>query len=329
MRFLLINPPWEDAGILAETQIPEETWLFDIGDISRLRIKDVMRINRIFITHTHIDHFIGADHLLRMNLFSERPVHFYGPEGITEQLGHKLQGYVWNLTEDSKFKIICTEIGENQLTETVFPCCQKFLPLPAASRDFNGTLEIAGIKIRAAQLEHGAPCLGYCLETPVSAAINKKALQELGLEPGPWLAELKNAALMPESGRPRTISDAKGTPHSAEDAITKLITLKPGKKIAYITDTIFNKASVKTIKELAQGCGELWCEACYLNESLEKARANYHMTARQAARLAAELKAEKLFLVHYSRRYKDMLMPHIEEARTIFSATFEPELYKP
>lgn len=329
MRFLLINPPWEDAGILAETQMPEETWLFDIGDISRLRIKDVMRINRVFVTHTHIDHFIGADHLLRMNLFSERPVYFYGPEGIAEQLGHKLQGYVWNLTEDSKFTIICTEIGENRLTETVFPCSQKFIPLPAASRDFDGTFEIAGIKIRVAMLEHGAPCLGYCLETPVSAAINKKALHELGLEPGPWLAKLKNAALLPESDRPQAITDAKGTSHPAEEAIAKLITLKPGKRIAYITDTLFNKASVKSIRGLAQGCDELWCEACYLNGSLEKARSNYHMTARQAARLALELKAEKLYLVHYSRRYKDMLMPHIEEARAIFPSTFEPEIYKP
>ncbi len=73
--------------------------LFDMGDLSALSTRDLLRVSRVFVSHMHMDHFIGFDALLRVHVGREKTIRITGPEGICERVHHKLQGYEWDLAD--------------------------------------------------------------------------------------------------------------------------------------------------------------------------------------------------------------------------------------
>src|SRR3546814_17293533 len=57
----------------------------------------MLRIRDVFVSHTHIDHFIGFDQLLRILVGRDRTLRLFGPAGFLDQVEHRLAGYSWNL----------------------------------------------------------------------------------------------------------------------------------------------------------------------------------------------------------------------------------------
>ena len=112
----LINGPFEDPALFVRIPGERRALLFDIGDISRLSPGDLQKITDVFVTHTHIDHFIGFDLLLRAVLHREAPLRIYGPANIIECVQGKLKGYTWNLIQDYPLKldVFCIDRGQNK-----------------------------------------------------------------------------------------------------------------------------------------------------------------------------------------------------------------------
>jgi len=316
----LVNSPAQDPALLTELAGQPGSYLFDCGTLHNLATRDLLRVRRVFVTHTHIDHFCGFDHLVRMQLFSTQPLEVYGPKGTADRVGAKLAGYSWNLVSSSQYRVRVHELG---LTSTEFVCSNGFKP-EAAGKELEPTggglaLE-EGPALSWAAVEHGVPCLAYALRWPGRRAIDPQALRELGIPPGPWLEEVKR----------RTEGELKAGERSwpVAELRSRLVRERPGASLAYLTDTVCSKAVMKTAIKLAEGVDELWCEAAYLHEHGDKARENLHMTARQAARLAKEAGVRRLYLFHQSRRYSGALAAHLEEARAVFPETHRPPLYK-
>ena len=69
--------------------------LFDIGDITVLAPRQLLRVSHVFGSHTHMDHFAGFDHLLRLLLGRDKTVALYGPSGFIDRVEHKLKAYTW------------------------------------------------------------------------------------------------------------------------------------------------------------------------------------------------------------------------------------------
>jgi ribonuclease Z len=78
----LVNGPFEDPGLFIPLQFERRAILFDLGDLSRLPPRDLLKISHVFVTHTHMDHFIGFDQLLRCILGREKDLFLYGPIGF-------------------------------------------------------------------------------------------------------------------------------------------------------------------------------------------------------------------------------------------------------
>jgi ribonuclease Z len=93
----LVNGRTGDPALYIETLFERRAILFDLGDISALSSRKVQRIGAIFVSHAHVDHFIGFDRLLRLLVGRDTRVSLYGPDGFIDHVQHKLQAYLWNL----------------------------------------------------------------------------------------------------------------------------------------------------------------------------------------------------------------------------------------
>ena len=97
----LVNGRYGDPTVYVETLFEKHSLLFDVGEIASLPARKIRRVDQIFVSHAHIDHFVGFDHLLRLLVGHEKTVQLYGPVGFAERVFHKLQAYRWNLVENT------------------------------------------------------------------------------------------------------------------------------------------------------------------------------------------------------------------------------------
>jgi len=314
----LLNPPGDDPGVILRLVGLGRTLLFDLGE-HQLPTAELLEVSDLFVSHAHIDHFIGFDHLLRLHLGGGSELTVYGPGGITAHVRGRLQGYAWNLVADSPLRVVVCEVSEGQARWTIFPCCQRFAEQESWEEPHQGYLELPGaVRVRFAWLEHGVDCLAWVLEEPQTLAVDPQALRTEALPPGPWLTGLKERVAAGDLSGHLPVA---GDPVPVADLARRLLRTRPGRRYAYVTDTAFNKKSVAALRRVASGVDALWCEAAYLHEQRDRARANLHLTARQAGRLAAELKVGRLHLFHFSRRYQGQDAPHLAEARQVFAQT--------
>ena len=78
----LVNGRFGDPALYVETLFEKHAILFDLGDITALSPRKIHRIEYVFVSHAHIDHFVGFDLLLRVLVGREKIVHIFGPEGF-------------------------------------------------------------------------------------------------------------------------------------------------------------------------------------------------------------------------------------------------------
>ncbi len=307
----LVNGPFEDPALFIRFLFDNRALLFDLGDINNLSTRDILKISHVFISHAHMDHFVGFDRLLRIFLGRDKKLHIFGPLGIIQNVAGKLSGYQWNLVEQftHSFSIEVTEISNTALKSCTFRCQDRFEPNQDRpnSAFSHYVLREPAFSVQAAVLDHRIPCLAFCIEETFHINIKKDAMAELDLVPGPWIQMLKQALYrhLP-SDTPIEIPDNGDRKHYSVGPLSqKIATISPGQKIAYITDIAYSPENINRIKTLASGCDQLYIEAAFLDQDLSIARAKHHLTARQAGRIAAMLSAKKVFPFHYSPRYMD------------------------
>lgn len=308
----LVNPPLEDPCVYVDFLFSRRAFLFDLGSISSLPARKLLRISHVFVSHTHIDHFIGFDHLLRICLGREKQVHLFGPPGFIEQVAHRLASYSWNLVQnyDTDFTIVVSEIhpGFRGLTSE-FHCRQGFREEAAQSSLFANNLlhEEEGLSVRTALLDHKIPSLAFALEEKLHINIMKNRLDEMGLVVGAWLKGLKRAI---QRGVPdETLIATNGRAGQGEEKFLPLGVLKKatsivaGQKICYVTDAGFTQSNAEKIVDLVRAADYLFIEAAFLEQDAARAAERSHLTARQAGELARRAGVARVIPFQISPRY--------------------------
>ena len=191
----LVNGRGGDPALYVETLFERRAILFDLGDIAALAPRKVQRLAHVFVSHTHIDHFIGFDRLLRLLVGREKTVNLWGPAGFIDQVGHKLQAYRWNLVDRflCDLVFVVTEVDPALATRTA-----RFrLKTAFAAEDLGAGKSADGVLYReptfsvaTAVLAHRTPCLGFAVAEAEHVNVWKNRLAELGLPVGPWLRAL-------------------------------------------------------------------------------------------------------------------------------------------
>lgn len=326
----LINDPFGDPGVYVEFKYRRSALLFDLGDIHRLNPRKLLKINHIFISHTHIDHFIGFDHLLRVCLGRDLHISLFGPPGFHQQVESKISAYTWNLVENytNDFALHVTELHPDRKLVRHYHCRTAFRPeIDDETGGFNGALVDGNyFSVKGTFLDHKIPCLAYRFEEKSRVNIKKNVLQELGLPVGAWLVGLKDSVLKGDpDDTPIRVWWKNQAPGVGERIIPlgelkeTVVKITPGQIITYVTDVIYNEENVGKIIELADASDLLFIESTFLHEDAGKAAHKYHLTAFQAGDLARRAGAKRMVLFHFSPKYKGRGDLLVDEATRVFN----------
>lgn len=321
----LVNPPFGDPGLYVGLRHHGRALLFDLGRIDRQPAAALLKISHVFVSHTHMDHFIGFDHLLRIFLARELHLDVFGPPGIIANVRGKLAGYTWNLIESYPFTLTVHEVGREHIEVMHLPARTAFTPEPLPSRPFTGTLvETPHFSVTTAHLDHRIASLGFALTEPTRLNVRPEQLAALGIPAGRWLNTLKDAV---RAGQPddtpivaewREGGIAQRRELTLGELRAALLVVSKGQKIAYVVDTLFSRANLERISALARGADVFFCESLFLDADRDQATRRYHLTARQAGTLARAAGVERLETFHFSSRYNRDPAPLRAEAQAVF-----------
>ncbi|HJQ85067.1 MAG TPA: ribonuclease Z [Candidatus Binatia bacterium] len=318
-RARLLNGQTGDPALLVALRWQGRALLVDLGRIDRTPAGLLLPIEAVFVSHTHMDHFMGFDQLLRLFLARDATLRLYGPEGIADCVAGKLAGYTWNLTEDYAFAVDVTEIGR-ELVSWRFAARRRFVREPLGTpRPFTGVVVADPVfAVEAAPLDHKIVSMAYAIRERMHLNVRPDALEAAGLRPGPWLNRLKQAVRVGEPDD-TPIEVAAGDRRPLGDVRRELLTVTPGQKIAYVVDTLFSPGNAAAIVRLAADADVFFCEAPFLEEDFDQATHRYHLTARQAGALARAAGAKRLHVFHFSPRYEGRYADVVAEAQAEFA----------
>ena len=260
-------------------------FLIDCGEgtqfsFQKYRIR-TRRLDAIFISHLHADHFMGLPGLLStLSLTGHHTqIEIFGPPGIFNILTTLFQVSQTQMN----FPVTVFEFTTNQLT-TVF--------------------ENQSLEVLAFPLEHRITCHGFLFREKPK---RKKFLHHQAMADGipkEYFHLLKMG------------TDVELLSGEKYDASRYLGTADPPYSYAYCSDTAYSPL----LKEFLFGTDYLYHEATFTEDFLQRAKETCHSTARQAAQIAQLCQVKKLLLGHFSARYESTDL-HLSEAQSVFENT--------
>lgn len=265
--------------------VNERLYLIDCGEGTQQQMLryDVKpsRIDHIFISHLHGDHYLGLVGLLSsMHLNGrKKELKLFGPEHLLEIINLQLKYSETTLQYPIEFTI--TNADKVELI-----------------------VDNEDVTVETIPLDHRIACTGFLFrEKKRQRKLLKDKLEELQV-PVQYYTSLK-----------------KGKDYIAEDGTvykneTLTIDSEQPKAYAYCSDTIFNPQYFQQINNV----NLLYHEATFLHNMLDRAGETFHTTALQAAQIAVQAQAKKLLIGHFSARYKN-LDELLDEAKSAFPAT--------
>jgi len=265
--------------------INERFYLIDCGEgtqqqMLRFDIKS-SRIDYIFISHLHGDHYLGLIGLLSSLHLNGRkkPITLFGPAPLKEII-------------DIQFKYSETTLHFDLIFQAIDPIKPEVI------------LDNQDITVETIVLDHRIACTGFLFR-------QKKRLRKI-------IKEKVEALDIPVSYYPLL---KRGTDYFATDGTVypnaELTTdAEAPKAYAYCSDTLYNESYFAQIKDVDL----LYHEATFAHDMLDRAKETHHTTALQAGQVAQIVGAKKLLIGHFSARYKT-LVELLDEARTLFPET--------
>lgn len=269
--------------------VRERFFLIDCGEGAQMQMRKYSvkfsRINHIFISHLHGDHYFGLIGLLTSYalLGRQSDLHIYSHSMLPEILKPQLEFF----GDDLQFKIV-------------------WHPLNFKKPQVVYNDEV--LKVTSFPLKHRVPCCGFLFnEYPNELNIRKEKIEKYAI-PVRDLFKIKQ-------GEDFIAPDNAIIPNSE----LTLPAVKP-RSYAFCTDTAF----LPKISELLKGVDLLYHEATFDKTIEKRAKETFHSTAEQAAKMAVLCNAGQLIIGHYSARYKDISVL-LDEARAVFGNTITAE----
>jgi ribonuclease Z len=263
----------------------EFRFLIDCGEGTQRQILQsgigFKRLNRILITHAHLDHILGLAGLLStlMRWEAMEEMEIFGSHGSLERVYDLLYGVV--LRKNTP-------------------------PVPIHLRTISPGIffEEGDLSISAFPVFHrGSDSLGFVFQEKGHRPFLPEKAEELNIPQGPWRRDLV-------AGKTVSLPDGRQI-----DPEMVLGPFKPGTRMVMVGDS----GETDSLLEVCRDADLLVIESTYLEQEADMAHQFSHLTARMAAGLAAKANVRQLVLTHISRRYREKDVQ--QEAQTLFPNT--------
>jgi len=277
------------------------TYLFDCGR-AVYPSKLAHSLKYLFLSHAHVDHLIGFDELLVMQLHApDNHLTIFGPEGIADCIMHKINGYTWNLVGPEAIRIDVMEMIGDSMARTSFSINGNLKGERMETHPINDNIILRGADfvVKRIYLNHGIPSIGYAFLENNKLNVRTNVMKTRGFKGGPWIRRLKQAW---QTGEHIPV-EVHGKTYNTEE-LADLIEENKGFKMVFVTDFLWDEPTRQTLPQFAGGADILYCEAAYKDEDTELARKNFHMTDSHAEELAQLASVKKLVKFHRSERYQ-------------------------
>lgn len=290
----------EDICLMFQPENYARKYLCDCGFASGITVADCHDIEAIFVSHTHIDHFIGFNLVVRHQLAIGRRVVVCGPEGLGLNVQAQLRSFNWNLlaVDDKAVWYEVREIhGGNQIV--VYELRSPVWELKkVATYQSEVVFENEAFTARYTRLMHGITTIAYLFSEPDKLKLNA---ENMPYPAGKWVKSLKNAYLNGLENEDIEVNPLLKVPAKE---LFYLLSKEPGFKLGYIMDHRICEENHQNIKTLFVGADLVYMEAYYREEEREFADKNNHSTAYQSGFVARQAGIKQLVPVHFSRRYQ-------------------------
>lgn len=263
----------------------EHRFLVDCGEGTQRQILQsglgFRKLNRLLVTHGHLDHILGIGGLVSTYLRWEAidKLDIYAGKNALERI------------DDLLFRVVIRGV------KAPFPI--NLIPVTSGV-----IIEENDFTIEAFPVSHRGPdCFGYIFQEASHQPFLAEKAEKLGIPQGPWRRDLVQ-------GLPTTLPD--GQVIQPEDVLGDF---EPGTKLVSIGDT----GDIESVLPYCMNADGLVIEGTYMASEKDMAREFAHLTAQEAASLAARANVGHLYLTHISRRYRDKDVE--KEAREVFPNT--------
>ncbi|MEW8559042.1 MAG: Clp1/GlmU family protein [Candidatus Thiodiazotropha sp.] len=300
---LLMNGVFGDPQLHLRLAHRRRSLLFDLGDGTRLPGRVAHQVSDIFISHAHLDHICGFLWLLRVRIGERAGCRLYGPPGLATRIEHLIEGIHWDRIGDRGPRFEVSELHGDRLQRFELqagrPGRRQLGEKPVRE---GVVLAEDEFQIRAVTLDHGIPVIAYAFEPVLQINIRKERLQACGLEPGPWLTELKRLILKQQLES--RLSLPNGNREKVQRLAEELTLTTAGSKIVYATDLADTAGNRERLIALADGAHTLFCESPFMQKDAEQAWRTGHLTTIACAEIATRASVRHLIPFHFSRRYE-------------------------
>jgi ribonuclease Z len=263
-------------------EIKNRVFLIDCAEGTQVQLRKskikFSKINHIFISHLHGDHFYGLIGLIStfMLLNRENDLHIYGPKGIKEIILLQLRAS----DSYSGYNLYFHELNSKE-SVTVF--------------------EDEKVIVKTIPLSHRIYTNGFLFqEKNIERKLNFETIEKYTIDKV-YFNKIK-------FGGDITLEDGTVIPNS-ELSFPPL----PVKSYAYCSDTKYDEKIIPIIENVDY----LYHESTFLESEEALSEKTMHSTAKQAATIASKAQVKNLILGHYSTRYSSIDL-FKEEAQTIF-----------
>lgn len=301
----------EDPCLVVRDRPIHQSIMIDCGSLSHVAKREMKPVRAIFVTHAHMDHFMGFDPFLRQVHASPRTIEIFGPAGFADRVAARLGGYDWNLAEPYWCTFLVHEVHPETLRTFRFSGPERFARSMQGERPREPFIyRLNHLEVAAEIMNHGIPVLSFRVGEQKIFGVDRQRMAALRLAPGAWMCELKRRFFTDwQDDTPLRVlrNDDNGAEEEIEEDAAPLYRQiaqeHPSASIGYLTDIGLTAENRAGAERFLAGVTLLVAECAFLRDDRDKACSSHHLCTDDLNAILQRIRPRLFLPIHLSKTY--------------------------